>query len=84
MYNFWENTLFYTGSYTGNPVSLHTHLHHLTPLNNTHFEHWNKLFLETVDENFEGPNAELIKQRAISISMVLAQKIAQTKKSEQV
>jgi hemoglobin len=59
-------------------------LHHLTPLNNTHFEQWNKLFLETVDENFEGSNAELIKQRAISISMVLAQKIAQTKKSEQI
>jgi hypothetical protein len=37
-----------------------------------------------VDENFEGPNAKLIKQRAINISMVLAQKIAQTKKSEQV
>jgi hypothetical protein len=37
-----------------------------------------------VDENFEGPNAELIKQRAISISMVLSQKIAQTKKSEQI
>ena len=84
MYNFWENTLFYTGSYTGNPVSLHTHLHHLTPLNNTHFDQWNKLFLETVDENFEGPNAELMKQRAINISMVLAQKIAQTKKSEQI
>jgi hypothetical protein len=41
------------------------------------------LFLETVEEDFEGPNADLIKQRAISISMVLAQKIAQTKKSEQ-
>jgi hemoglobin len=83
MYNFWENTLFYTGSYTGNPVNLHTHLHHLTPLNNTHFDQWNKLFIETVDENFEGLNADLIKQRAISISLVLAQKIAQAKMLEQ-
>ena len=83
MYNFWENTLFYTGSYSGNPVNLHTHLHHLTPLNNTHFDQWNKLFVETVDENFEGLNADLIKQRAISISLVLAQKIAQAKKLEQ-
>jgi len=83
MYDFWENTLFYTGSYSGNPVNLHTHLHHLTPLNNTHFDQWNKLFVETIDENFEGPNAELAKQRAISISLVLAQKIAPTSKSEQ-
>ena len=83
MYNFWENTLFYTGSYSGNPINLHTHLHHLTPLNNTHFDQWNKLFVETVDENFEGLNADLIKQRAISISLVLAQKIAQAKKLEQ-
>jgi len=83
MYNFWENTLFFTGSYSGNPVNLHTHLHHLTPLNNTHFDQWNKLFVETVDENFEGLNADLIKQRAISISLVLAQKIAQAKKLEQ-
>jgi len=83
MYDFWENTLFYTGSYSGNPVNLHTHLHHLTPLNNTHFEQWNKLFSETVDEHFKGPNAELAKQRAISISLVLAQKIAPTSKSEQ-
>lgn len=83
MYNFWENTLFYTGSYSGNPVNLHTHLHHLTPLNNTHFDQWNKLFVETVDENFEGLNADLIKQRAISISLVLAQKIAQANKLEQ-
>jgi hemoglobin len=83
MYNFWENTLFYTGSYSGNPVNLHTHLHHLTPLNNTHFDQWNKLFVETVDENFEGLNADLIKQRAISISLVLAQKIAQAKMLEQ-
>jgi len=83
MYDFWENTLFFTGTYSGNPVNLHTHLHHLTPLNNTHFDQWNKLFVETVDEHFNGANAELIKQRAISISMILAKKIAQTRKLEQ-
>ena len=83
MYDFWENTLFFTGSYSGNPVNLHTHLNHLTPLNNTHFDQWNKLFVETVDEHFKGPNAELVKQRAINISNILAKKIAQTRKSEQ-
>jgi hemoglobin len=83
MYNFWENTLFYTGSYSGNPINLHIHLHHLTPLNSTHFDQWNKLFTEAVDEKFVGMNADLIKQRAFSISMVLAQKVAQTKKLEQ-
>lgn len=83
MYDFWENTLFFTGSYTGNPINLHSHLHRLTPLNHTHFDQWNYLFISTIDAHFSGVNAELAKQRAISISLVLSQKIAQTNALEQ-
>ncbi|MEI6190109.1 MAG: group III truncated hemoglobin [Chitinophagia bacterium] len=83
MYDFWENTLFFTGSYTGNPINLHSHLHRLTPLNQTHFDQWNHLFISTIDAHFSGENAELAKQRAISISLVLSQKIAQTNALEQ-
>jgi hemoglobin len=32
MYSFWENSLFYTGSYEGNPMELHNHLHRITHL----------------------------------------------------
>ncbi|UEG50132.1 group III truncated hemoglobin [Ferruginibacter lapsinanis] len=75
MYNFWENTLFYTGSYEGNPMELHKHLHRLMPLTQEHFAQWNHLFSTTVNELFEGAIADLAKQRAISISTVMQIKI---------
>jgi hemoglobin len=75
MYNFWENTLFYTGTYEGNPMELHKNLHHLTPLTAAHFKHWLAHFGNTVDELFEGTNANLAKQRAISIATVMQIKI---------
>ncbi len=75
MFNFWENALFYTGNYTGDTMNIHRHLNHITPLSKEHFKQWEKLFTETVDELFEGPNAELAKQRAVSISTVMQIKI---------
>ncbi len=75
MYNFWENIILFTGTYEGNPMNLHQHLHHITPLNESHFNQWNHLFTTTVDELFEGANASLAKQRAISISGIIAEKI---------
>lgn len=75
MYNFWENIILFTGTYEGNPMNLHKHLHHITPLNETHFDRWNQLFICTVDELFEGKKANLAKQRAISISGIIKEKI---------
>jgi hemoglobin len=75
MFNFWENVLFYTGNYEGNPMDIHQHLHRAAPLKKEHFTRWNLLFLETVDEHFEGTNAVLAKQRALSISTVMQLKI---------
>ena len=75
MYNFWENSLFYTGTYEGNPMELHKHLHHVTQLTKEHFKQWVLLFTNTVDELFEGKTADLAKQRAISIATVMEIKI---------
>jgi len=75
MYQFWENALFYTGGYKGNPMEIHQQLHQLVTLEAKHFNRWTDLFLSTVDELFEGDNAKLIKQRAISISTVMQVKI---------
>lgn len=75
MYDFWENSLFYTGCYTGNPLQLHQRLNRLSPLKPAHFERWLELFNETVDELFEGEKAELAKQRAYSISTVIRLKL---------
>lgn len=75
MYDFWENVIFFTGSYTGNPMTAHKQLHQKVPLNAEHFQEWIKLFTQTVDELFEGDKAELTKQRAISIATVMQIKI---------
>ncbi len=75
MYDFFENMLFYTGSYTGNPMELHKHVNRLFPLTEEHFRQWNHLFSTTVDELFEGTTANLVKQRAKSIAAVMQIKI---------
>ncbi|MBX2906128.1 MAG: group III truncated hemoglobin [Taibaiella sp.] len=75
MYSFWENTLFYTGGYTGNPLKVHQALDRKTHLTPEHFKEWQDLFISTVDELFTGEKAELAKQRALSISTVMQIKL---------
>ena len=79
MYDFWENIILRTGAYEGNPMHLHRHLHHLSPLNEVHFRQWNKLFVHTVDKLFEGKNARIAKERALSISAILQEKVLANK-----
>ncbi|MFT3747268.1 MAG: group III truncated hemoglobin [Agriterribacter sp.] len=75
MFDFWENILFFTGGYAGNPMMIHQHLNKMFPLTKEHFKRWETLFLQTVDELFEGDKAVLAKQRALSISTVMQIKI---------
>jgi len=77
MYDFWENSLFYTGGYTGNPLQLHQRLNRVCPLRPAHFERWLELFNETVDELHAGEKSELAKQRAYSISTVIRLKLGE-------
>lgn len=77
MFDFWENVLFYTGTYRGNTMQMHKELHVKEPLTAEHFAQWMRLFTQTVDELFEGEKAELAKQRALSISTMIQVKIAQ-------
>ncbi len=78
MYNFWENIVFQTGSYNGNPMDKHLELNKKSLITKEHFQRWILLFNETVDELFKGEIAELIKQRALSISTVMQIKILQS------
>jgi hemoglobin len=77
MYDFWESVLFHTGPYARNPMTIHKALHQRYPISSAHFREWLRLFRETVDELFEGLNAEMIKQRAESIATVMQLKILQ-------
>jgi len=75
MYNFWDNVVFYTNNYTGNPMQVHKNIHALHSFKAADFKQWYQLFVATVDELFEGDNAELIKQRALSIATIMQIKI---------
>ena len=77
MYQFWENVLFYTGGYEGNPIEIHKHINQLIPLQAAHFARWNELFSATVDAIFAGEKAILAKQRAFSIATVMQIKVLQ-------
>ncbi len=76
MYDFWESILFFTGGYSGNPMITHRKLNNIISLTKEHFDRWLKLFLATIEENFEGEKAELAKQRAMSIATVIQVKLA--------
>jgi hemoglobin len=68
MYDFWDSILFGKAIYKGNPMLTHFDLQKKTPLQNIEFETWKNLFFETVDNLFEGENANTIKQKAQSIA----------------
>ena len=70
IYNFWENILFFTGSYNGTPMLIDQNLNKHITLTKEHFERWLKLFSETVDEK----KADLAKKRAINISEIIKAK----------
>lgn len=75
MYDFWENLLFYTGNYTGNPMLVHRKVNAHAPISAAHFGQWLTLFNATVDELFEGERADLVKARALNIATVMQLKI---------
>ena len=74
--DFWDNTLFYSGSYKKNAMKPHLELHKEKPLESTHFEQWLSLLSVAIDKNFQGINAETMKNRALSIAIVMKIKIA--------
>ncbi len=75
MVNFWENILFGTGKYKGNPLAVHQKVHQQHPLNETLFEEWLMLFTKTVDDLFSGASATRAKERAAAIAQMMLQRL---------
>ncbi len=75
MYDFWENVLFQSGAFTGNPMARHQQINEHSKITDLHFARWIMLFEITVDELFSGANASLIKQRAKSIATIMQSKV---------
>lgn len=77
MYDFWENLLFHTGNYSGNPMSVHLRIHRQHPLTSEDFRRWLEIFTETLTDHFEGERTEMARERAASIGTVMELKLRQ-------
>ena len=75
MYKFWETLLFGQVSYKGNPMAVHFPINEIQAMEKHHFEHWLKLWTETVEENFSGETAELAIYKANNIANLMAFKM---------
>lgn len=70
--DFWESLLFGTAAYSEhkrNPLAIHKELHLKEPLTAGHFERWLRIFSVSVDEEFAGERAEVLKTRANAIAL---------------
>lgn len=73
--DFWDNILFYSNTYHKNAMLPHIDLNKKKPFKKTHFDIWLQHFSQSIDDNFNGENAEVAKNRARSIATVMQLKI---------
>ena len=70
MYDFWENILFQTGSYSGRPFPVHLQVNEKQKLGDAEFNRWMQVFIDTVNSLYQGPNATTLKQKAMNIQVI--------------
>ncbi len=75
LYQFWSSVLLGTSNYQGNPMGAHIQLAEKEPLTKNHFDRWLTLWVETVDQLFEGNAAMEAKQRAKNIAGLMLYKV---------
>lgn len=73
--NFWHDILFDTTTYSNNTMQKHLDKNVFIQFKKEHFTIWTSYFFSTIDLFFEGENAEKMKNRARSISMVMQLKM---------
>jgi len=81
--DFWEGNLFFfvKTKYHGDPKTAHQQLDEIlcNSLTMNHFGHWINLWLETIDEHFEGETAERAKMIARKMASFLFLKIVENR-----
>ena len=84
MVNFWQTNILFEKSYKGNPMAAHTKVdnkvNHI--ISQLHFDRWLQLWDKTIDENFEGSNADITKKRAVDMAKLILYKIEQGRKGQ--
>lgn len=80
MYQFWETLLFGQVSYKGNPMAKHFPINAIKAIEPYHFEHWLKLWTETVESLFVGETADLAIYKAGNIARLMSHKMEVARK----
>lgn len=73
--DFWNDILFNTQSYSNNVMQKHLDKHVFVKFEKKHFSIWTSYFVETINEHFNGENAERMKSRALSIAIMMQVKM---------
>ena len=71
--DFWEMNLFGGKFYGGNPITAHQHADDVSGggISAYHFGTWLNLWFETIDQDFEGEKAAMLKRRAQKMQTIL-------------
>ncbi|KAF2340033.1 group III truncated hemoglobin [Flavobacterium tistrianum] len=82
--DFWETNLFGVRKYKGNPHAVHNEVdaHFDEKIAPNEFGIWLNHWFQTIDEHFEGENAETLKRRARKMSTFLYMSMFQHRQKE--
>jgi hemoglobin len=82
--DFWETNLFGVRKYKGNPHAVHNEVdtHFDEKITSNEFGIWLNHWFQTIDEHFEGENAETLKRRARKMSTFLYMSMFQHRQKE--
>lgn len=73
--DFWNDILFDTTTYKNNTMQKHLDKNAFVQFKKEHFTRWTSYLFQTIDANFQGENAERMKNRATSIATVMQLKM---------
>lgn len=82
--DFWETNLFGVRKYKGNPHAVHNEVdaHFDEKITPNEFGIWLNHWFQTIDEHFDGENAETLKRRARKMSTFLYMSMFQHRQKE--
>ncbi|OXB05956.1 group III truncated hemoglobin [Flavobacterium pectinovorum] len=82
--DFWETNLFAVKKYKGNPHAVHNEVdaHFGEKITSNEFGIWLNHWFQTIDEHFEGENADTLKRRARKMSTFLYMSMFEHRKKE--
>jgi hemoglobin len=66
--DFWDSILFGSGTYRNNAMQVHIDLAKKSPLTPAHFKTWLNYLIQSIEDDFEGYNAHVMKARAQNIA----------------